>query len=129
MAVPLDVERKKELRCAQVLESPLDAAVKEEIVENISATAASTNGFSPEEKIQAMSINQFEMACSDARIHLLMDSGFRRINEKLDKLRPMTRMEAFVRCRWQLMVVAITAIVALVLKPELAELVKAITPR
>jgi hypothetical protein len=73
-----------------------------------------------------MSINQFEMARSDARIHLQMDAGFRRLDEKLDKLKPMTRLDAFVRCRWQLMIVALAAIVALILKPELRDLVNAI---
>ena len=126
MGVPADIERKRDLMVKQLQDSMLDASVKEESIENLISTAQSTNGLKPEEKIQAMSINQFEMARSDARIHLQMDAGFRRLDEKLDKLKPMTRLDAFVRCRWQLMIVALAAIVALILKPELRDLVNAI---
>ena len=126
MAIPADIERKRNFMVEQVEASELDPAVKEEVIQNLTSTAAATNGFTQEEKIQSISINQFDMARSDARIHLSMASGFKRIEEKLAAMGPTTRLGALVKCRWQLMILGLAAIVALILKPELRDLVNAI---
>lgn len=124
MAIPADIERKRDLSIEQIRASGLDAAVQEEVIENITATAASTNGLTHDEKIQAMSINQFEMARSDARIHMSMSAGFKRIEEKIASLGPIGFWPALFRllerCRWQLCIIVAIVAVTLVLKPELA---------
>lgn len=120
MAIPADIERKRDLSVEQIRGSGLDPAAQEEVIENLMATAASTNGLTHEEKIQAMSINQFEMARSDARIHLMMADGFRRVEARLAELKPMTRLDAIVRCRWQIVILGAIVALMLILKPELA---------
>ena len=120
MAIPADVERKRDFMVEHVEASELDPAVKEELIQNLTSTAAATNGFTQEEKIQSISINQFDMARSDARIHLSMAAGFRRIEERLAEFKPISRLDVIVRCKWQ--IVILTAIIAgmFILKPELA---------
>ena len=125
MAIPADIERKRDFMVEQVQSSELDPAVKEETIQNLVSTAASTNGLKGDEKIQAISINQFDMARSDARIHLSMAAGFRRIEERIASLGPVGFWPALFRlmekCRWQLCIIIAILSVTLVLKPELAE--------
>lgn len=125
MAIPADIERKRNFMVEQVEASELDPAVKEEVIQNLTSTAAATNGFTQEEKIQSISINQFDMARSDARIHLSMASGFKRIEEKIAALGPVGFWPALFRllekCRWQLCIIVAIVAVTVILKPELAE--------
>ena len=125
MAIPADIERKRDLMVEQIRKSDLDPTVKEETIENLTSTAQSTNGFTHDEKIQAMSINQFDMARSDARIHLSMAAGFKRIEDKIASLGPVGFWPALFRliekCRWQLCILAAIVAGMFILKPELAE--------
>jgi hypothetical protein len=120
MAIPADIERKRDFMVEQVRGSILDPAVKEEVIQNLTSTAASTNGLKGDEKIQAISINQFDMARSDARIHLAMAAGFKRIEERLAEFKPMSRLDVIVRCKWQIVILAAIIAGMFILKPELA---------
>lgn len=124
MAIPADIERKRDFMVEQVQASELDPAVKEETIQNLVSTAASTNGLTGDEKIQAISINQFDMARSDARIHLSMSAGFKRIEERIEALAPTGFWPALFRlletCRWQLCIIAAIVAGMLIIKPELA---------
>lgn len=120
MAIPADIERKRDFMVEQIRESILDPAVKEETIQNLTSTAAATNGYTQEEKMQAIAINQFDMARSDARIHMTMAAGFKRIEERLAEFKPMSRLDVIVRCRWQIVILAAIIAGMFILKPELA---------
>ena len=133
MAIPADIERKRDLMVEQIRKSDLDPAVKEETIQNLTSTAAATNGYTQEEKMQAIAINQFDMARSDARIHMTMAAGFKCIEERIAALAPTgvwpSLFRLIERCRWQLTIISLGAFVLLGYRPEIAGLLRGLLGR
>lgn len=89
MAVSKTNEQRAERTIANVTDSPLPTAEKEECVDLINSSKEATNGYSLEEKLQATSENQFHMI--RMLVESKIDSAYARakINEDIGRLEDM----------------------------------------
>lgn len=81
----------------------------------VDAAREATNGLSPEDKLQAVSENQFYMVCT------LVD-----ISRDLSLPRAATWKEVALAYKWPLVIMFAILCVALVFRPELSDLVRAV---
>ena len=115
MAVTLQNESKAQMSIREIADSNLDSESKNDLIEMVDEAKLSTNGLTPEEKLQAVSENQFRMVRCLAR-------------SIVSAAKPQVRTwkDVIVECKsWLFPSVCIAlAIVAaaFVLKPELASI-------
>ena len=103
--------------CIRALdESNLPGALKEDLRAVIRSAEEGTNGLSPEESMQCLKQGFFDLA----RITV-----YNMIHES--KREPRTWKDVVVETRTQICVLAAIAAVALILRPELANIARAIT--
>ena len=116
MAILESNQHKHDFVVSEVSNSDLSAALKEDIVEVLGNTLASTNGMTQDQKIQASTQNQFDMMRLFA---LQLVSQGRHVT---------TWKDVIVKCRVPLFISATilgtSAIVALILQPQLAAMVE-----
>ncbi|MBQ3810671.1 MAG: hypothetical protein II839_07620 [Kiritimatiellae bacterium] len=112
MAIDPTNQRKHDFAVGEVSSSELSAALKEDVVDVLGRTLASTNGMTTEEKIQATTQNQFDMMRLFA---LQLVATGRRVTSWKDVI---------IKCRWQLCLALGTVAAMLVYRPELAAMVE-----
>lgn len=96
--------------------APIDADLQDALVELIEDARISTNGLSPDEKIQLMSENQFSMAV------LLVQSCLASLSRRDEDASAGWR-GLIVKCRKEITVIAVVAMSLLVFRPHLLEVV------
>ena len=115
MAVTPQNESKAQMSIREIADSNLDSESKNDLIEMVEEAKISTNGLTPEEKLQAVSENQFRMVRCLARS--IVSSA---------KPNVRTWKDVIVECKsWLFPSICIAlAIVAasFVLKPELARI-------
>ena len=115
MAVSEINKRKYEIAAKTVAESALSASLKEDLTDSLASTLATTNGMSPEEKLQATTENQFTMA----RLFAITLVSF--------SSRTASWREVAIAYKWPLVIMFGFLCIALIFRPELAALVESIT--
>ena len=115
MAVTPQNESKAQMSIREIADSNLDSESKNDLIEMVEEAKISTNGLTPEEKLQAVSENQFRMVRCLARS--IVSSA---------RPRARTWKDVIVECKsWLFPSICIAlAIIAVsfVLKPELARI-------
>ena len=119
MAISQTNRRNCDYAVDEIRKSDLSAALKEDLTTVLVRTLETTNGLSQAQKIQSCTENQFDMM----RLFVLqIISQGRRVT---------TWKDVIVKCRLPLCisvtVLGVAAIVALVLQPQLAEMVEHLT--
>lgn len=115
MAVTPQNESKARMSIREIEDSNLDSESKNDLIEMIDDAKITTNGLSPEEKLQAVADNQFRMIRALARVIV-------------SQAKPQVRTwkDVIVECKsWLFPSVCISLAiiaVAFVLKPELARI-------
>lgn len=114
MPVSDDNRRKRDYAVGEIASSNLSAALKEDLSDVVSRAMETTNGLTQEQKLQACTENQFDMA---RLLALFIVGQGRRVTSWKD---------VAIAFKWPLVLMFGSLCVTLILKPELAALVESL---
>lgn len=102
------IENRRDSVIKSINDSKLPSDAKEQFVEMVSNAADATNGFSPDQKIQAISEQVFSLTVLNVLNRIDVNHG---------------KWSALVACRWALTTIVGIVATMLVFRPELSGLI------